>query len=148
MEEARRSVLDLRAAPLEGRTLAEAITTLAAEQAAVAHLVLHTTITGADQPLPVRAEAALLRVAQEAITNVVRHAQARMLTITFAATAQDVRLTIEDDGRGFEPTHLPADRYGLRGMHERVKLLGGKLNIRSSPDAGTHITIIVPVTTA
>ena len=148
MEEARRSVLDLRAAPLEGRTLADAITTLAGEQAAPAHLALHTHITGADQPLPVRAEAALLRVAQEAITNVIRHAQARTLTITFAATAQDVRLTIEDDGRGFEPEQLSADRYGLRGMHERIKLLGGHLNIRSSPGAGTHITVTVPLTTA
>lgn len=148
MEEARRSVLDLRAAPLEGRTLADAITTLAREQAAAAHLALHINSTGAHQPLPVRVEAGLLRVAQEAITNVVRHAQARMLTINFAATPQDVRLAIEDDGRGFEPKEHSIERYGLRGMHERIKLLGGQLIIRSSPGAGTHITITVPLTTA
>jgi two-component system NarL family sensor kinase len=148
MEEARRSVLDLRAAPLEGHTLAQAITALAEAQVAATNLALHTTITGADQPLPVRVEAGLLRVAQEAITNVVRHAQARTLTINFAATPQDVCLTIEDDGRGFEPEQLSASRYGLRGMHERIKLLGGQLRIRSNPGAGTQITVIVPLTTA
>jgi two-component system NarL family sensor kinase len=145
LEEARRSVLDLRAEPLEGRTLAQAITALAQEQAAVAGLVLRTEIVGADQPLPVRVEAGLYRVAQEAITNVVQHAQATTLMVEFVATPQRVQLNLEDDGRGFDPQQHAAARYGLRGMLERVKLLGGQLNIDSSPGAGTQIDVLVPL---
>jgi two-component system NarL family sensor kinase len=143
LDEARRSVLDLRAAPLEGRTLAEAIAALAQEQATAANLTLRTEIVGADQPLPVRVEAGLYRVAQEAITNVVRHAQAKTLTITFVATPQTVQLHVKDDGQGFDPQQLPAARYGLRGMLERVKLLGGQLEILSSPAGGTQINVLV-----
>jgi len=145
LEEARRSVLDLRAAPLEDRTLVQAIAALAQEQVTVAGLALHTEIVGADQPLPVRVEAGLYRVAQEAITNVVQHAQAKALTITIAATPQTVQLNVEDNGRGFDGNHLPAQRYGLRGMLERVKLLGGQLEIHSSPGAGTRINVCVPL---
>lgn len=145
LEEARRSVLDLRAAPLEGRTLAQAIDALAHDQAAAADLTLKFTIVGADQPLSVRIETGLFRVAQEAITNVVQHARATMLTVDFAATPQMVQLSVADDGQGFDPQAFADGRYGLRGMVERAKLLGGQINIDSRPGAGTHVAVQVPL---
>ncbi len=75
LEEARRSVLDLRAVPLEGRTLAEALTALADEWSAKWKLAVNFEAIGASRPLPVRIEVGLYRVAQEALTNVIRHAE-------------------------------------------------------------------------
>jgi two-component system NarL family sensor kinase len=148
MEEARRSVLDLRAAPLEGRTLAEAVIQLAREQALAAELTLHTDIVGGDQPLPVRVQAGVYRVAQEALTNVVRHAQAHTLMLHLQATPQRVHLVVEDDGRGFDLKQVQNTQFGLRGINERVKLLGGQLDIQSSPDAGTRLSVSVPLPSA
>src|SRR5579871_1620906 len=84
LEEARRSVLDLRAAPLEGRTLAEALPTLVKEWTARQGLEVSSEVIGAQRPLPVRVESGLYRIAQEAVTNVIRHAQAHHLTIQLA----------------------------------------------------------------
>ncbi|MCA1552924.1 MAG: GAF domain-containing sensor histidine kinase [Chloroflexi bacterium] len=145
LEEARRSVLDLRAAPLEGRTLAEALSTLAEEHASKWNVPTQVEVIGGSRPLPVRVEAGLYRVAQEALTNVVRHAQATALTIQLVLTPERVTLTIEDDGRGFEPSQIPKDRFGLLGLNERVKLLGGQLKLRSQPGAGTRLEVTIPL---
>ena len=147
LEEARRSVLDLRAAPLEGRTLAEAISALIAqhEPSATRSAQIHFEVTGGNYPLPLRVEASLYRVAQEALNNALRHANARQITVQLLATPDRVQLVIEDDGRGFDPAHMPKGRYGLIGLNERVKLLGGGLQLRSSPGAGTRLEVSVPL---
>lgn len=145
LDEARRSVLDLRAAPLEGRTLAQALVALAQEQTAAVDMLLHTNIVGGDQPLPLRVEASMYRVGQAAITNVVQHAHAQQLTLRLAVTPHQVQLVIEDDGRGFDPAQVPAERYGLRGIHERIKLLGGQVQLCTSPGAGTYLDVVVPL---
>lgn len=144
LEEARRSVLDLRAAPLEGRRLSEALATLAEEWAARSQLELNKSFTGEYHPLPVRLEVGLFRIAQEALTNVVLHARAKHITVKLMVTPDQAVLTITDDGQGFDPTHVPTGHYGLIGIRERVKLLGGRLEIRSSPGAGTQIEVTVP----
>ncbi|MBI3732888.1 MAG: GAF domain-containing sensor histidine kinase [Chloroflexi bacterium] len=145
LDEARRSVLDLRAAPLEGRTLAEALDTLAREWSAKWNLPTHLEVMGGSRPLPVRVEVGLYRMAQEALTNIVRHASARSITVRLATTPAHAHLTIEDDGRGFEPSLIPKGRYGLIGLNERARLLGGSLHLRSSPGAGTRLEIAVPL---
>jgi two-component system NarL family sensor kinase len=147
LDEARRSVLDLRAAPLEGRSLAAALASLAADTTAQA--VGKTTVSfstiGGSRPLPVGIEVGLYRIAQEAVANSVRHAGARRIVVTLTATPAWVRLAVEDDGRGFDPEQAPADRYGLAGMNERVALLGGVLHIRTAPEAGTQIAATIPL---
>ncbi len=145
LEEARRSVLDLRAEPLEGRRLSEALSTLAEEWAARGQLDLNKVFTGEFHPLPVRLEVGLFRIAQEALTNVVQHARARSIDLQLVITPEQVTLTIEDDGLGFDPAHVPSGHYGLIGIRERVKLLGGRLVIRSSPDEGTQIEVTAPL---
>jgi two-component system NarL family sensor kinase len=147
LDEARRSVLDLRAAPLEGRSLAAALAGLAADTTAqaVGKTVVELSAVGGSRPLPVSVEVGLYRVAQEAVGNSLRHAGARRVQVTLTTTPAWVRLVVEDDGRGFEPHEAPADRFGLAGMNERIGLLGGVLHIRSAPGAGTQIEATVPL---
>jgi two-component system, NarL family, sensor kinase len=145
LEEARRSVLDLRAAPLEGRTLGEALSELADVTTARGELQVSFEATGAAHPLPVRIEAGLYRIAQEALTNAVRHAAARTVRLRLETTPERVRLSILDDGRGFDPERVGKERYGLVGLAERAKLLGGRLDLRSGPGHGTRIEVEVPL---
>ncbi len=145
LEEARRSVLDLRAAPLEGHSLVQALTALAKEYAAQGKLQLKLDVVGDNRQLPVRIEAGLYRMAQEALTNVLRHASARHLTVQLTIGPDQIRLIIEDDGRGFDPADVPKDRYGLIGLNERARLLGGTLQLCSCPGEGTSLEIVIPL---
>ncbi|BCX04570.1 MAG: hypothetical protein KatS3mg053_2508 [Candidatus Roseilinea sp.] len=148
LEEARRSVLDLRAAPLEEHTLREALTALLQEH--VAHWQIEAQFDGAEaqRPLPARVEVALYRIAQEALSNAARHAQARRVTLRLTITPDHAAMIIEDDGVGFDPSQLPPDRCGLIGMSERARLVGGSFDVRSSPGAGTRIEVKLPLDVA
>jgi two-component system NarL family sensor kinase len=144
LEEARRSVLDLRAAPLEGRSLPEALELLADRWEAETGIAARFAAVNRARPLPPRVEVALYRVCQEALTNVARHAGAGRVSIRLVATPEAVRLVVEDDGRGFDPSRVDGDRQGLVGMRERVEMLGGTLDVRSDPgDVGTRIEAAV-----
>jgi two-component system NarL family sensor kinase len=146
LEEARRSVLDLRTAPLEGRTLAEALAALAAQhERNQPGVQVKFIATGESRSLPLRVEASLYRIAQEALTNVVRHARALHVTVQLETMLDNVRLIVQDDGRGFDPARIPQGRLGLIGLNERVKLLGGSLKVQSSPGAGTRIQVAIPL---
>jgi two-component system, NarL family, sensor histidine kinase DevS len=89
-------------------------------------------------------ETALYRIVQEALTNIVKHAEASAVSIVLARSGRSVTAVIEDDGRGFTPDR-DGDGLGLLGMGERLALLGGKLKIESSPGAGTTIVAEVPL---
>jgi two-component system NarL family sensor kinase len=143
LEEARRSVLDLRSATLDGRSLAQAVHALARGWSEPPRLL--ATVTGANQPLPQRIEVGLYRIIQEALTNVMRHAQAREVRLRLVITPASVRATISDDGVGFDPAQVPEGRFGLVGLNERAKLLGGTLYIASSPAKGTRLVVKIPV---
>jgi two-component system NarL family sensor kinase len=145
LKEARRSVLDLRAAELEGRSLVEALSALTQEWQAQAGLPLAFEAVSGHRPLPVRIEMGLYRIAQEALTNVARHADAGRVMLRLVSTPGLVRLTVEDDGRGFDPARVPPGRYGLIGLNERAKLLGGTLRLDSSPGAGTCLEVEIPL---
>jgi signal transduction histidine kinase len=95
--------------------------------------------------LPAKVETALFRITQEALTNVVKHAGAKTVHITFARHERSAVLTVEDDGRGFSPPQVPDDRRGLAGMRERTASLNGALDIRSKPGAGTRLTVAIPL---
>lgn len=146
LEEARRSVLDLRAAPLEGRTLAAALAALARQLAEKEGLAIDFSTTGAHRPLPVRVETGLYRIAQEALNNVSQHAEASEVTVRLLTTPEEIRLTVADDGRGFDPDEIAHNRYGLVGLNERARLLGGRLHLETTPGAGTRLEVIIPMT--
>jgi two-component system NarL family sensor kinase len=151
LDEARRSVLDLRAAPLEGRTLPAALTALAAE-ANIGSGNAPAVIFEADSTqasLPPALEVGLYRIAQEALQNALLHADATRVTLHLEISPERIRLIIRDDGRGFAIENAAGghatSRFGLIGMRERARLLGGSFLIESSPGAGTRITAEIPL---
>jgi two-component system sensor histidine kinase UhpB len=91
------------------------------------------------------AELAVYRVAQEAMTNVVRHARAERVELKLQRRDGAVVLTVRDDGCGIEPGHLRS-ATGVAGMRERALLVGGSLNVSGSPATGTDVQLRVPVT--
>jgi two-component system, NarL family, sensor kinase len=145
LEEARRSVLDLRAAPLEGRSLSEALKVLVDRWEAEQGISTRYLAVNGARPLPPNVEVGLYRICQEAMTNVGRHAQARRATVRLITTPEQVQLIVEDDGRGFDPSDAPGDRHGLIGMNERATMLDGALSVQSSPGAGTRVEATVPL---
>ena len=152
LEEARRSVMDLRAAPLQGHALPEALAALIAreyqqpEQGFTIEYSYHPTQNF--PALPARIEVGLYRIAQEALSNASKHAKAQHIEITLQAEEQWVCLVVQDDGQGFDPANVAqqssAGHFGLIGMGERVKLLGGSIRIQSEPGTGTCIEVSVP----
>jgi two-component system NarL family sensor kinase len=145
LQEARRSVLDLRAVPLEGRSLFEAVGQLVDEFRRRDGATVTYEPVGAHFPVPTRLEVAVFRIAQEALTNVARHAEAGQVRVELAATPGELRLGVSDDGRGFDPAGIPPGHYGLVGINERVRLLGGRFALHSSPGAGTRLAVTVPL---
>lgn len=100
--------------------------------------------------LPADTELTLYRILQEALRNVEKHAQARRVTVNLAQRDNSVRLTIQDDGVGFDPDHHPAKRkgkggLGLLGMRERANSVGGTLKVASTPRVGAKIEVRVPL---
>ncbi|MGH3018502.1 MAG: GAF domain-containing protein, partial [Gaiellaceae bacterium] len=95
--------------------------------------------------LPEEVETTLYRIVQEALTNVVKHAQAQNVTVLLIRREESMTAVIEDDGRGFSPDEPTDDGHGLLGIRERVALLDGRLTIESSPGAGTTLVAEVRV---
>lgn len=148
LEEARRSVLDLREGPLDGRTLVDALRSLSDEFRAESGRTLQIEVACDDdgsRTLPAAVEIGLYRIAREALTNVVRHANARRVMIRLGRTDSGVRMRIGDDGNGFDPSRVPIGRFGLIGATERARLLGGTLRVESTPGAGTTLEVDVPI---
>jgi signal transduction histidine kinase len=109
-----------------------------------------------DLDLPEHVAISLFRVAQESINNVVKHAMATRVQLRLTRRGRTVHLTIKDDGRGFDvpqPSGAPlrsplaSSGYGLDGMAERVRLLGGELVVRSTPGKGATVEATVPTQT-
>lgn len=139
LDDARRSVYGLRAPSLEGRDLAAALADLAAEQAA------GFVADGPTATMPERLSGGLYRIAQEALANARRHAQARRVELRLSVAADTVSLSVADDGRGFVPDDVPEGHFGLLGMGERARLLGGELRIASAPGRGTTVEARIPL---
>jgi two-component system NarL family sensor kinase len=147
LEDARRSVLDLRGASrLEGKPLAEALAGLARSFTSDSGVPVRVTAATTER-LPLRIEAELFRVAQEALTNVRKHAHASEVELALRKRGSTLTLSVRDDGRGFSPRAHRSDelRHGIVGMRERAKLLGGSLQISTAPGAGTRIVARVPI---
>ncbi|MBK3511167.1 PAS domain-containing sensor histidine kinase [Pseudomonas sp. MF6747] len=87
----------------------------------------------------------LFRILQEALTNVMRHAQAHTVELTLSVEGADLRLTISDDGVGFVETQGRPVSFGVVGMRERVLMMGGQLSLHSEPGEGTTLSVTVPL---
>ena len=87
-----------------------------------------------DDRAPLEVETALYRITQEALHNVVKHAEANAVTITLAGSADDgLRLTVQDDGTGFDPSVVPAGHLGIAGMRARASQIGATIDVVSAP---------------
>ena len=146
-QEVQHAVWDMDSPLLEDNNLGAALRKLTTFTASTA-LVPTVAVSGSPAQLPRVTTHHLLRIAQEATTNAVRHALAHRIDIQLEYTADTVSLTIADDGTGFHPDDAltKSGHFGLRGIRGRAKKLGGKLTITSTPNAGTSIHILVPLT--
>jgi len=99
-----------------------------------------------EKRLPTEVETTLYRITQEALTNVVKHARARHVSIVLTRRSASVAAVIEDDGRGFGKAETSSNGLGILGMQERVALVGGRVEVESAPGSGTTLSIEVPVT--
>lgn len=154
LEEARRSVIDLRAASLQNRTLPEALRDLAGEAQRDGIEVVYQYMPEDFPLLSPRLETSVYRIAQEALTNVKKHAQASQVKLRLSLEDDELCLYVYDNGQGFQVDETmdnqarfgaQAGHFGLTGMNERVKLLGGTLCIDSTPGLGTCLVACVPL---
>lgn len=146
LDEARRAVYALRPIALDQLDLTDAVAELV--EAARVEAGLHTDLRVDGEPRSTPHDAALVRIAQEALSNVRRHSAAQRVTVTLTYLDDELLLDIRDDGRGFDPTagrHPDiAGGHGLPGMAERMALAGGRLTVESEPGAGCVISAAVP----
>ncbi|HUY98730.1 MAG TPA: GAF domain-containing protein [Thermomicrobiaceae bacterium] len=147
LEDARRSVLDLRAAHLHRLSLPDGLRRLASALASETGAAVDFAADGPIGRLSARVEIGLFRIAEEALSNVRQHASAGRVRVALMASGDAVVLTIEDDGSGFDwqaRSRAGGPGFGLLGMRERARLLRGALTIRSTLGQGTHLQVRVP----
>jgi signal transduction histidine kinase len=142
IREMRALLLELRPAHLEQLGLAEALKDLAASYGERLELTVTTDISPVS--LPANTEHALLRVAQEALSNAGRHAHASRISLTLVQLEEGVGLTIRDDGEGFALDESQKQHsIGLNSMQERVRELNGTFTLQSAPGEGTQISVFI-----
>jgi len=149
LEEARRSIWELRSQGSDAGDFRARLSRAASDIAKRSGLHVQFSVLGTYRALPEKIESEFLKIGQEAVTNVVRHANAKQVKIDLAYEGKKVHLTIADDGCGFANaanSSGPEGHYGLRGMRERAAQIGAQLAVKSRPGAGTQIDVekIVP----
>jgi signal transduction histidine kinase len=140
----RRIVLDMRPEQIEKASLIEAVEGLAARWSAENGVQVKMKVTGTPRSLPSSAETALLRISQEAMHNVTKHAQAKNVKITFSFMEDLFVMDIADDGLGFEPSKI-RNGFGMKTMRDRAEELGGTLTVESEQGMGTAVAVSMPI---
>jgi signal transduction histidine kinase len=144
LQDVRRLAVELRPKALDDFGLVPALERLTATFSEQTGIAAHLESQLPEKRLPSEVETVLYRVVQEALTNVVKHARAHNVSVLLHARPGRVAVVIEDDGRGISGDDESGDGIGLVGMRERVALVGGRLELESSQDAGTTIVVEVP----
>ena len=108
-------------------------------------LVRYSPGPGLPPAIPPRQQVELLRVVQEALTNITKHADATVVRLRADVVGRDLVVAITDNGIGFDPKVVPDAGMGLRGMEERARLMGGTLRVESEPHGGTTVEVSVPI---
>ncbi len=140
--EARRSVLALRPGSLQDTSLRMALDDLLKRMTSGSSLQAEFQLEGDDLTMPAEWEEGLLRIAQESLTNTIKHAKAKNFRATLTFGAKETQFRLVDDGSGFD-LHAEREGFGLLGMKERVDQIGGQFILRSMPGQGTEIQIIL-----
>jgi signal transduction histidine kinase len=148
-----RVATDLRPTALDDLGLHDAVKALCSEWSRRFHIKVDLQILGTPNPVPQDIEIAVYRAIQEALTNILKHANAQNVSVVIDQRLHELRAVVEDDGAGFSPgAAAPSNddtkatsKLGLSGMRERLSLIGGKIAIESETGAGTTLFISVPL---
>jgi two-component system sensor histidine kinase UhpB len=150
LEDLRKIIWDLRPSMLDDLGLIPAIRWYARTHLEEAGIELDLGLDDESTRLPPRLETMLFRVTQEAVNNIIRHADASRAAIQLTQGMREVRLDVRDDGRGFDVERTAGEavsrkQLGLMGIQERVSLAGGSMQVESAPGLGTHLLVHVPL---
>lgn len=142
--EARRTILSMRLPALENSTLPEALSAIAARLTEGTPVVFRLDVKGRVRQLPYDAQANVYLIGREAIANSVTHARASRILAALAYSEKELRLTVQDDGSGFDPQEAIAkkDHWGMAGMRERAATIGASFALDTSPGRGTKIEVV------
>jgi two-component system, NarL family, sensor histidine kinase UhpB len=144
LDEVRRIARELRPEALDDLGLVNALIALCNRVNVQDGLIVERRLQSTLPPLSPDVELVIYRIAQESLTNAVRHSGARSATVSLEADAERLALRVVDDGSGMPP-RLPDDTAGIAGMRERALLVGGRLSIASRPGGGTAVELLIPV---
>jgi len=148
LDDVRRMALDLRPTMLDDLGLVPALEAHTRDMARRWGITVRFETQGLDRRLPNQTELVAYRIVQEALSNIFKHSQATEATVTLILRGRELRITVRDNGRGFDVGRTLASRergLGLFGMQERAALVGGHLELASAPGAGTRVTASLPV---
>jgi signal transduction histidine kinase len=144
LDEARRMIWDMSPEQLEHASLVESIEGVTARWSVENAVDVAVTVTGTPHPLDSSIDVALLRISQEALHNIKKHARAQNVNITLSYMPDILALDVADDGQGFDAA-LDRRGFGLKSMRERAEELGGELTVESEPGKGTKIAVLIPI---
>jgi signal transduction histidine kinase len=146
IEITRTTVAHMRPAELSADGLAEGLRMLAASMEAEYRLRVEVVVEADEMEVGADVQILVLKMVRELLFNVVKHADTDHARVTMTGDAATIRLTVSDDGRGFEPS-VPANArsFGLRSIRERLDLVGGRIDIDARPSAGTRVSLSVPL---
>ena len=147
LNELQRLITDLRPSHLDDLGLPAALRWYAGEVQSRSSLQVSVEVVGESRPLATEMKTTLFRIAQEALTNVVRHANADQVHLHLICGEETVSMQIEDDGCGFNLSDIAIAKrpaWGLEGMRERAALLGGEFSLKSAPRKGTRVEVVLP----
>jgi two-component system sensor histidine kinase UhpB len=144
LEDVRRIARRLRPEALDDLGVASALTSLADRMAAASGLAIERRIDREIPRLDSEVELVLYRIAQESLTNALRHGRPTSVTLRLERAAGCVQLTVADDGIGFDVAANERRNGGIRGMRERALLIGARLALASEPQDGTRVVLEVP----
>lgn len=139
MEESRQAIQALRTDPVETLGLEGALRDMLQAFQSRTGAQATLSIAGQEPDLTTGEAQALYRIAEEALTNVERHAAAHQVTVRLNCGTDRIDLVVRDDGHGFDPAATPLGRYGLTGMRERAEMIGATLEVNSPPGRGTEV---------
>jgi signal transduction histidine kinase len=150
LQELRHFAYDLRLTDLEKLSLLDELRRYTVEFQKRTGISVNLDVDGMKKEIPVGVKKNLYRIAQEALTNVRRHAKASEVEIRICGTNEQLEMSVTDNGRGFDVQEAlerahSEKRFGLLGMQERAYLMGGALEMETSPGEGTALRVILPL---
>jgi two-component system sensor histidine kinase DegS len=145
IDEARGLVSELQPPNVDNLHLAEALQHLVHHEETQRRLDIQLTHSLTIETVDPLLQSTVIRIVQEALNNVAWHAKTKKASVDVEQRGKAIRVVIADDGAGFDPRQVPPGRFGLAGIRERARLLGGKASIRSRPGKGTRVSVELPM---